>query len=257
MRWTTANWIGFYRFTLPVPGTFSAEGPGRWEILLDWRRNWKQLWEREKNKKLFAATTGRHALRFKALVHARSELEMAATIGQSALTPGATVTVRVRLTQYESIPIEAAKVRTLVRFPDNSEIIYYPNPIAEGVYEVAFTANLSEPPLFELLLKVTVCAVRVHARLFEPRWWPGGDREPPSSDGDSWCRLILCLLESKTIDPEVLKRLGVNVEGLLRCCPPEEPEGKFKQQAHLTAAEPVARPPAGKKAREKSSAARP
>lgn len=80
VKWTTADQIGFYRFTLPVPGAFSAEGPGRWEILLDWRRNWKKLWERDKVKKLFAATTGHHALRYNALVHARSELAMTATV---------------------------------------------------------------------------------------------------------------------------------------------------------------------------------
>ena len=137
-------------------------------------------------------------------------------------------------------------------------MIYYLNPIAEGVYEVAFTANLSGT----YTIRITAEGHSLRGAPFTREAvrtaivWPGGDREPPSSDGDSWCRLILCLLESKAIDPEVLKRLGVNVEGLLRCCPPEEPEGRFKQQAHFTAEEPVTQPPAGKKAREKSSAAR-
>jgi murein tripeptide amidase MpaA len=258
VKWTIANQIGFYRFTLPVPGAFSAEGPGRWEILLDWQRNWKQTWDREKRTKLFAATTGRHALRYKALVHTRSELEMAATVGQSSLTPGATVTVRVRLTQYESIPIESAKVRALVRFPDKSEVAFYLNPIAEGVYEVAFTANLSGT----YTIRITAEGHSLRGAPFTREAvrtalvWPGGDREPPRSDGDCWCHLIRCLLESKAIDPEVLKRLGVNVKGLLRCCPPEEPEGKFKRQDQSSVTKRAASPSAKKKARQKTLAKR-
>lgn len=262
VKWTTANQIGFYRFTLPVPGAFSAEGAGRWEILLDWQRDWKKLWNRERNQRLFAATTGRNALRFKALVHARSELEMAATVGQSALTPGATVTVRVRLTQYQTIPIEGARVRALVRFPDNSEVTFFLNPIAEGVYEVMFTANLSGTYTIRItaeghtLRGVPFTREAVRTAIV----WPGGDREPPSTDGDRWCRQIRCLLESKALDPEVLKRLGVNVEGILRCCPPEEPEGKIRQRDNATGRRPAAAAsasrPAGKKARKKTSTKR-
>lgn len=228
VKWTTANQMGFYRFTLPVPGAFSAEGPGRWEIILDWPRNWKQLWDREKRKKVFAATTGRHALRYKALVHTRSELAMAATLAQSALTPGALVTVRARLTQYESVPIEGAKVRARVRFPDKSEIVLALKPIAEGVYEVTFTATLSGT--YTVWITAEGHSLRgmpfTREAVRTAMVWRGGDREPPSSDGDCGCRFIRCLLEAKAIDAETLKRLGVNVERLLRCCPPEEPEGR-------------------------------
>lgn len=254
VKWTTANQIGFYRFTLPVPGAFSAEGPGRWEILLDWRRDWKKLWEREKNKKLFAATTGRHALRYKALVHARSELDMTATVDQSALTPGATVTVRARLTQYESIPIEEVKVRALVLFPDSSEIAFYLNTIAAGVYEITFTANLSGTYSIRItaegysLRGVPFTREAVRTAIV----WSGGDRQPPSSDSDSWCRLIRCLLESKAIDPELLKRLGVNIDGLLRCCSLEELEEKSKRRDDSTDTKREVSPIPKKKSRKKT-----
>jgi hypothetical protein len=185
---------------------------------------------------------------------------MAATVGQSTLTPGATVTVRVRLTQYETIPIEGAKVRALVRFPDNSEITFYLNPIAEGVYETLFTANLTGTYTIRItaeghtLRGVPFTREAVRTAIV----WPGGDREPLSSDGDCWCRLIRCSLESKALDPEVLKRLGVNVEGILRCCPPEEPEGQVKRRAHVTGRKTAAAatPPASKKARKKTSTKR-
>lgn len=230
VKFTTADQIGFYRFTLPVPGESAAEGPGRWELLLDWRRNWKQLWQREKRKKLFAATTNRHALRYKALVHARSELEMAVSVGQSSMTPGATVTVRVRLTQYQSIPIVKAKVRAVVRYPDSSEVTFYLNAIAEGLYEVEFKANLSGT----YIIRITAEGRSLRGAPFTREAvrtavvWKGGDKEPPSSQGDCWCGLIRCLLDSKAIDAEALKRLGIDVKGLLHCCNEEEPARRRK-----------------------------
>jgi hypothetical protein len=46
---------------------------------------------------------GQHSVFDDAMVHARSALAMAATVSQNRLTPGATVPVRVRLSQYESV----------------------------------------------------------------------------------------------------------------------------------------------------------
>lgn len=241
LKWTMADQIGFYRFTLPVPGAYAAEGPGRWEILLDWQRNWKQLWNRQDKSHLFAATTGRHALRFKALVHAQSGLEMAAMVGQTRQTPGAVVTVRVRLTQYESIPIKHARVHARVWFPDHSQITYSLPLIAEGVYETDFVANLSGTYTIQITAKgqslrglpFTRETVRTAAV------WPGGDREPPRTDTASWCGLLQCLLESKAIDVDVLKRLGVDAEALLRCCQPQEQEGRPVQQDRFAAMTPA------------------
>ena|SRR5687767_8230571 len=182
-----------------------------------------------------------------------SELAMEVTVAQSALTPGATVTVRARLAQYESIPVERARVRALVRYSDNSEITFYLNPIAEGVYEVVFTANLSGTYSIRItaeghsLRGIPFTREAVRTAIV----WPGGDREPPSSGDDDWCRLIRCLIESKAVDPVVLKRLGVDVEGLLRCCPPEEPAGEFKRRDHFIEAERAASPPIEMRARKK------
>ena len=253
LKWTVANQLGFYRFTLPVPGASSAEGPGRWEILLDWQRNWPQLWKREQNKKHFAATTGKNALRFKVLVHARSELEMSASVAQSALTPGATVTVRARITQYESIPIEHAKVRAVVRFPDNSDMTFFMNAVAEGVYEVAFTANLSGAYAIRITAEGhTLRGVPFTREAVRSAYvWRGGGDKPPTTKDDPWCSIIRCVLETKAIDPEILKRLGINLEKLLRCCPPEEPEGPRRRRPKLAAGRPPA--PAAKKAPKKTA----
>lgn len=226
VQWTTANQLGFYRFTLPVPGVSGAEGPGKWEILLDWKRGTPKI------PLSNAAAVGKQALRYKALVHARSELAMTATVAQSAQTPGAKVTVRARITQYQSVPIDDAKARAFVRYPDASTATLVLNAVGEGSYETAFQANLSGTYTIRINAEgrslrgehFTREAVRTAAV------WRGGDQRPPTSKDDPWCRLVHCLLETKAIDPETLKRLGIDLEALLRCCPPEELEGRFAQR---------------------------
>ena len=97
LKWTLGNHVGFYRYTLPVPGRSSLEGPGRWELLLDWRRNPNP----DVIRRRAATGIARHGLRYTALVHARSELEMVATLVQSSRIPGAQVIVRAKT---QSVP---------------------------------------------------------------------------------------------------------------------------------------------------------
>ncbi len=235
VKFTTANQIGFYRFTLPVPGVAGSEGPGRWELVLDWRRS---------TPGKTAAAAANNALRFKALVHARSELAMTVTVGQSKLTPGATVTVRARITQYQSIPIEDAKVRARVRYPDGATATLFLDHVGDGAYETAFVANLSATYTIRITAegrtlrgeRFTREAIRTAAV------WRGGDDKPPTSKDDPWCKLIHCLLETKAIDPATLKRLGINLEALLRCCPPEEREGRFAVKVQARAEKPEKKP---------------
>jgi hypothetical protein len=39
---------------------------------------------------------------------------------------------------------------------------------------------------------------------------------------DGWCGALRCLIESKAVDPELLKRLGINLERLSECCQTEK-----------------------------------
>ena len=63
------------------------------------------------------------AIQYTALVHARSDLSLTATLAQDRFTPGAKVTLRARLTQYESVPLDDASVTAHVRFPDNAVFV--------------------------------------------------------------------------------------------------------------------------------------
>jgi murein tripeptide amidase MpaA len=223
MTFTRGNRISYYRFALPIPGAFSAEGPGRWEILLDWRGR-QPTWDRLSKAHRAAVGVSRKALRYDALVHARSDLEMTATVSQDRLTPGATVSVRARLSQYQSVPINDARVRATVRFPDGSAPALLLAARGDGAFETEFTAPVTGVYPIRITaegrtlrgFRFTREAVRTAIA------WQGGDAPPPTKHDDGWCAVLRCLLESKAIDPELLKRLGIHLDRMAKCCEDEE-----------------------------------
>jgi murein tripeptide amidase MpaA len=223
LKWTLGNRVGFYRYTLPVPGPSILEGPGRWELLLDWRRKPNP----DVIQRQASSAAGRHGLRYTALVHARSELEMTATLAHSRRTPGALVTVRVRLSQYQSIPIDGARVRARVRYPDASATTFALAPRGDGIYETSFTAGL--PGVYPVRVNAQGRTLRgapfTREALRTAAVWAGGDRPPPGRDDEDWCKKLECLIEAGVLNAEVLKRLGIDVSRLGKCCPPEAPEG--------------------------------
>ncbi len=224
MTFTLGNRIGYYRYALPVPGAFSAEGPGRWEILLDWKGKSQTSWNSLSRTHRAAAGVSQRAMRYDALVHARSDLEMTATVSQDRLTPGATVTVRVRLTQYQSIPVNQAKVVARVQFPDGATPVLELKALGDGAFETEFKATLAGIYAIRITaegrtlrgFRFTREAVRTALA------WRGGDAPPPTKHDDGWCDVLRCLLDSKAIDPEVLKRFGIDLNGLAKCCQDEE-----------------------------------
>jgi hypothetical protein len=228
LKWTRAYEIGFFRFTLPVPGAFSKEGAGGWAILLGWQKDWKQRWKKINKKELFAGTAATNSVRYKAMVHARSEVGMATAVAQNSRTPGARVTMRVRLTQYESVPIEGANVRAVIELPDKSVMALSLNEISAGVYENKFLAELygSYP------MRISAEGYSLRGFPFtREAWrtaliWRGGDDKPPT--GGKWGGLIGDLFDEKVLDAAVLKRVGVDLEKLVGLFEAEETEGKIR-----------------------------
>ncbi|HVR65350.1 MAG TPA: M14 family zinc carboxypeptidase [Verrucomicrobiae bacterium] len=224
MKLTAANRMNFYRFALPVPGEWSEEGPGRWEVLLDWKSRGKPQWEKLSRQRAAAVGVSRKALQYNVLVHARSDLEMTATLAQDRRTPGAKVTILARLAQYHSVPVENARVIARVRFPDGGMVTVPLPAIAEGAYQAEFTAPMAGVYTVRIVAegsslrgaRFTREAVRTAAV------WQRGDAPPPTSHDDGWCGLLRCLLESKAINPELLRRYGIEVDRMLKCCATEE-----------------------------------
>lgn len=222
MTYAQRDGIAYYRYAQPVPGPFSFEGPGKWELLLDW----KKAPSREILKRMQSSAVGwsQQSVRFDILVHARSDLEMATSVSQDRFTPGASVTARVRLTQYQSIPIDSARVVAHVRFPDGATPALQLAPQGDGVFETRFAAPLAGI----YTIRITAEGSTLRGARFTREavrtaiTWAGGDSKPPSKHDDGWCSVLRCLIDSKAADPELLKRLGINLERLSRCCQAEE-----------------------------------
>ena len=153
---------------------------------------------------------------------------MATTVVQSARTPGAQVTIRVRLSQYENVPVDGARVRARIRYPDGSIPTLWLSPQGEGVYEGSFRASL--PGIYTIRLTAEGRSLRgAHFTREAVRTavaWSGGDQPPPRADDESWCKKLECLIESGTLNVEVLKRLGVDVKRIRAVLPTREPEGR-------------------------------
>lgn len=225
LKWTEGKQMGFFRFTLPVPGKFSKDGPGGWEMLIGWKRDFRKRWDRLQHKDFFPGTAVSDAIRYKVMVHARSEVAMETMVVQNSHTPGAKVTVRVRLTQFQSVPIQGARARAVIEFPDKPVIQLRLKETSEGVYENHFIAELYGT--YSIRISAEGHSLRGFPFTREAcrtaSTWRGGDDAPPGGThrGD---RFVLDLLKANVIDPEVLKRAGVNVEKLLALFPPEETE---------------------------------
>ena len=116
--------------------------------------------------------------------------------------------------------VDGARVLAYVRYPDGGTSIVGLAPRGEGVYDGEFTASATG-----------VYTIRIHAEGRTLRGfpftreavrtaavWQGGDAPPPTGHDDGWCAVVRCLLETKAIDLEVLKRYGIHPDRLLKCC---------------------------------------
>lgn len=238
MQYTVGSRIGYYRFALPVPGAFTSEGPGRWEVLLDWKQAQPTLDRASKA----AIGVSQRAIRYDVLVHARSDLEMSATVSQDRLTPGATVTVRTRLSQYGSIPVDDARVVANLTFPDGATSVLVLSSLDDGVFAADFTADIAG--VYPIRITAEGRSLRgfrfTREAVRTAMTWCGGDAPPPTKHDDGWCGVVRCLLDSDAIEPEALKRLGIHPERLLHCCQDEEriPQRPVKRVRQKPARQP-------------------
>ena len=219
LRWHADRNLGFYRFTLPVPSMVARESAGCWQLLLDWGR---------KSPIKRVAAAAQHSVRYSVLVHARSDLEMTATLAQDRLTPGAAVAVRVRLTQYGEIPLQHARVTARIVAPDGGSWTVVLSEHGPGAYEAMFTAAL--PGIYGVRIRAEGKSLRgepfTREAVRTAATWAGGGRPPPDDKSESWCKQLQCLVESGTLDPAVLKKFGIHLDRAGKCCHDREvPEG--------------------------------
>ena len=133
-----------YKFSFPV--AFAAGNHvGEWQVILkvneiDHKKELARI--REEDPELFQSVAT-HGARYSVIVNTYSNLRMEASIHQSSLEPGATVTLHAMLTEY-GLPIEnRAQVNVDVTRPDSSLVTIALVEIAPGIFEQSFTANLA------------------------------------------------------------------------------------------------------------------
>lgn len=216
VQWSTHRHAGFFRFALPVPGIVGSEGPGRWELWLEWGRKPPPATDKRNTN----PAVGRHGVRYTVLVHARSDLEMTTTLAQTARTPGARVTVRACLHQYQSIPVEGAQAQAVIVAPDGGTTRLTLTAQGDGVYQAAFNAPL--PGVYRVRVSAQGRTLRGEAFTREAvrtaAVWAGGDRPSPHGKDDDACSKLRCLIDAGALDPHRLKEFGINIEAFGKCC---------------------------------------
>jgi hypothetical protein len=164
-----------------------------------------------------------HGMQYAAAVYTYSNLKLDTTVTQETYEPGATLTVRARLTEY-GVPFEGyADVRAELLRPNGTETVLVLAETDAGVYETSLTAD--EPGSYRFRTVADGRTVgeepftREHVST-APVWMGGIDAIRPPRDRDDLCRMLRCLVESGTLGKEARKWLddrGIDVKALYRC----------------------------------------
>jgi hypothetical protein len=151
---------------------------------------------------------------------------MKGTLTQTNYQPGATLTLRVVLTEFD-LPVEgrAKVVAQLVR-PDGTMASLTLSEVQGGVFETQLTAALHG--IYSIRLQAAGKTLRGQPFTREQALtgvvWRGGDKTPPSCDPSGTkkvlCCLLNCLTSNKVLTPELQKKLdywGFNLDALQKC----------------------------------------
>jgi hypothetical protein len=213
---------GNFRVTLPLVVDATEHWEGEWQLLLGLRGPRDTKLTHVAASAFAAMSFG--ALRYHALVHARSNLRMRAHITQSALTPGATLHPRALLTEYgQPLATHPAVFATMTR-PDGTVSDVVLTESATGEFDASVVA--AQAGVYRFRVQASGFSSRGNAFTREHLLSAvvGHRPEEPLSGGDGGrdlvCELLHCLTSEGVIDQRLLRRLealGIDVDRLLRC----------------------------------------
>jgi tyrosinase-like protein/VWA domain-containing protein len=202
--------MSYYRFTLPLPIGVGPAQTGTWYALLEVDDKIFGRYAGDLNQSVSAwSARAAHGIRYSLSAHAYSNLRMEARLAQNSLQPGATMTLRVALSEY-GIPVNhRASVRAELERPDNSQAALNLAEVEPGIFEASTLAGIQGVYRFRVLASgITMRGVAfTREQLLSGAVVLGGDNPPPSTgpstkDQDKQlCDLIECLLR-----PEALGR---------------------------------------------------
>jgi hypothetical protein len=216
--------VTYYRMTLPVATPGGAARRGTWHAVLEldekgYRRYLNRVEELDPDGYQVVET---HGVRYSLAVHARSALSMDATLGQTGYEPGATLTLRASVREYDRLPVEDATVEATVTRPDGSRSTVTLGEVEPGTFETELVAAASGTYRFDV--RATGRSLRgtpfTRERLLTGAVWNGGDHPFPTGADDSQVGLVLCDLArclTREAFAELLERFDVDPRVVLKC----------------------------------------
>jgi hypothetical protein len=142
INYSSVNKTRRYRFTLPAAFA-SGNHVGIWKVLLkingnDYKKYAAGLDNNPRARQSFLT----HGARYSVLINTYSNLKMRASLTQNSYEPGAMLTLRSILTEYD-IPVEhRATVNAEVQRPDRTQFNLMLNEVDPGIFEASFQATL-------------------------------------------------------------------------------------------------------------------
>ena len=205
-----------------------------------WEGDWALLMAMDSKQHGLTVThrtqLGSSSVPYHVVVHARSALNMRASIAQTGLLPGSELTIRAVLTEYgQPLPTHPT-LRAELTPPSGPSSILTMSEDQLGTFQASMLANEEGIYRFRIMAEGASRRGRRFTRehlltavVGHPTRPPSGQpSNPPGLDSDL-CKLLECLLSSKVISEGLRKKLeraGLNIDALRRCleacCDPEE-----------------------------------
>jgi hypothetical protein len=226
-QYTVGQNLVFYRYLLPVAVGAGAQS-GTWRAVLEMdpaivkRCKEDQHYGIAETAAIVQQPAVCQGVHYSVQVHAWSNLRMKARILQTSFVPGAKLTARAVLTEY-NMPVEhRAAVSATVTRPDDTEFHLPLKEIEPGVFEAGTVAAI--PGVYKFLVHASGKTLRgisfTREQYLTAAVVYGGDNPLPTSDGDGSGKLLCCLFESLLHDPGIIRSLEetkIDVKSLLRC----------------------------------------
>jgi hypothetical protein len=215
---------GNFRITLPLVIDGREHWEGEWKLLLALRLRGTLDTLAFVPPAAIAAVAQAAALPFHAVIHARSNLRLRATLSQSAPTPGAQIHLRAVITEYGQ-PIEThPRVFATMTRPDRTTAPLPFGETAPGEFETSVLA--AQAGVYRFHVQAGGLAARGQAFTREqllsavtgepPRDVPGGGDDMR----ERFCEFLKCLTAKGLLDERLVRRLeslGIDVRQLARC----------------------------------------
>lgn len=200
-----------YRFTLPV-AVGAGQREGVWHAVMkvdgdEFKRALSRLDEQDSRRAREFAT---HGARYSVVVQAWSNLRMRADVEQTGFQPGATLTFRAMLTEYE-LPVEhRARGEVELTVPGTATVRLPMTETGPGIFETTTVASVTGT--YHARILATGVTLRgtpfTRERLVTAAVWQGGDKPRGEEPRPDWFELVSDLLRDPALTSTLRERLA-------------------------------------------------